>query len=106
MLEANHAVLPFTGWVIIGYSSAVAFLGALTDVGLKIPEDASVVVLDNPDIHSQYGELFTMIGQSSGDIADSMIERVEQRWQNPELPYCLTQRVPRVEIRKSTAPPK
>ena len=87
IVERGKAALPFTAIICGSYVSALGALEAFKQHGVRVPEDVSVVVADNPDIEQARRGGLTMVGVSSVERADIMLHCLMRRWDNPDQPY-------------------
>ncbi len=85
-LIEEHNGLPFTAMVIGSYASAKGALQAFNTAGIRVPEDISLIVLDNPDLGTDSPVPLTMVGHTSGQIAQRIVEEIDRRWEDPNSP--------------------
>lgn len=78
--------LPFTAAMVVSFASAQGLLDAAEAAGVAIPDQLSVVALDNPDLGKRSHPGLTMVGDSSEAIAQRLIDAVENRLQHPHEP--------------------
>ncbi len=94
--------LPFSAMIVNSYASATGALQSLRIAGLRVPEDVSLVVLDNPDLGEMDGPPLTMVGHTSAQIAERIVQRVEYRWEHPTAHYECVRYQPNLVVRQST----
>jgi DNA-binding LacI/PurR family transcriptional regulator len=99
---ANHDRLPFTAMIVGGDASALGVLEALKEAGLSVPQDVSLIVLDNPDLATPGKAPLTMLGRTSQRIAEDLVKRVQWRLDHPTEPYGTIYETPELVVRGST----
>ena len=100
-LIKEHNGVPYTGLVIAGYASAKGAAQAFAAAGIRVPEDVSLIVLDNPDLGDDFPIPLTMVGHTSGQIAQRIVEEIERRWEDPDSPHRTEHHVHDLVIRNS-----
>lgn len=79
--------LPFTALLVWSYASAAGILESCKEYGLSVPDDLSIVVADSPDLDVRYADVLTMVGRPSEQVTESLLARIDKRWQDAEMPY-------------------
>lgn len=87
IVERGKAALPFTAIICGSYVSALGALEAFKQHGVRVPEDVSVVVADNPDIEEARRAGLTLVGVPSTERAEIMLQCLMRRWDHPDHPY-------------------
>lgn len=87
IMERGKVALPFTAIICGSYVSALGALEAFKQHGVCVPEDVSVVVADNPDIEEARRAGLTMVGVSSTERAEILLQCLTRRWDHPDHPY-------------------
>ncbi|MEQ9461501.1 MAG: GntR family transcriptional regulator [Phycisphaeraceae bacterium] len=104
LIRESEGRLPFTAMIVSSYASAVGALEALSQHGIDVPDDLSLVVLDNPDLdHDLERPRLTMVGCSSASHADALLDLARSRVAGVERQHGCVWQVPELVIRESTA---
>lgn len=74
-----------TAWVCVNDNTALTFIKALNEIGLKVPEDVSVVGFDNISV-SSFSEL-TTINIPKEIMGQKALEQLIYRIKNPSSPF-------------------
>ncbi len=85
---------------------AVGVLRAASELGLRVPQDLSVVGFDDILLASHVIPRLTTVAQPVEKIAQKATELLLQQIQNPELPSEVITLDTHLVIRESTAPPR
>ncbi len=103
-LIEEHRGVPFTAMAIGSYASAKGALQAFTAAGVRVPEDVSLIVLDNPDLGEDASVPLTMVGHTSEQIATRIVKEIERRWKDPDAPHGCVRHIPELVVRDSDRP--
>lgn len=103
-LGAQRA-LPFTALIVGTYASAEGVMDAFRKVGISVPREVSLVVMDNPDVHTHLANQFTMVGCPGGKVSQMVVDRIEWRWANPDARHETVYCPPALVVRGTTQPP-
>ncbi len=103
-LIEKHNGLPFTAMAIGSYASAKGAMQAFHTAGIRIPDDLSLIVLDNPDLGTDSPVPLTMVGHTSEQIARRLVEEIERRWEDPDTPHRCIRHIPDLVVRESDRP--
>lgn len=74
-----------TAWVCINDKTALSFMNALMELGIKVPDDLSLVGFDNITDFSYPG--LTTVEVPKQSLGEKAVEQILYRSQNPEAPY-------------------
>jgi DNA-binding LacI/PurR family transcriptional regulator len=94
-----------TGIVAVNDMLAIGLLAGLRDCGLRVPEDVSVVGIDDLFLSSLFRPALTSIRSPLADIARKMVERVIARLANPNVPTEEFLFAPQLVARETVARP-
>ncbi|WPJ95576.1 LacI family DNA-binding transcriptional regulator [Coraliomargarita algicola] len=72
--------------IVLGDVFALLLLGAAQARGIRIPEDLSVVGIDNVDACDYVSPRLTSVAQCFPALCESVVERLMRRIQNPDSP--------------------
>ena len=100
-LIKEHNGVPFSALLIGSYASAKGALQAFKAAGIRVPEDLSLIVLDNPDLGTDLSVPLTMVGRTSDQIAQGILKEIERRWEDPDAPHGCVRHVPDIVVRES-----
>lgn len=100
-LIEEHNGIPFTALAIGSYASAKGAMQAFEAAGIRVPQDVSLIVLDNPDLGTDSPVPLTMVGHTSEQIARRIVEEIERRWEDPDRPHCCVRHIPDLVVRSS-----
>ncbi|GAB4186798.1 MAG: GntR family transcriptional regulator [Phycisphaeraceae bacterium] len=103
-LIEEHRGVPFTAMAIGSYASAKGALQAFAAAGVRVPEDVSLIVLDNPDLGEDASVPLTMVGHTSEQIATRIVKEIERRWKDPDAPHGCVRHIPELVVRDSDRP--
>lgn len=104
LLVEHDRALPFSALIVSSYASATGAMEALFEAGVRVPDDLSLLVMDNPDMGSATFPQLTMVGHTSEEIARRIVSKIEYRWAHPKAPYHCEYAAPSLVARASTAP--
>lgn len=105
-LLAAGGRLPFTAMITIGISDTLGVSQGLQRLGLRWPEDLSVVVLGHRDVPSEHLGVMTIAGSSQREAAERLVETVRRRIDHPVLPPQIAYlRCDHVARQSTAAPP-
>jgi DNA-binding LacI/PurR family transcriptional regulator len=103
-LVGQNGRLPITALLTLGVSDTLGVTQALQRMGIRWPEDVSLVVLGHRDVPSEHLGVMTIAGSSHAEAAQSLVETIVRRIDLPDLPpqigYLRCEQV----VRSSTAP--
>ncbi len=100
-LSAEH--FP-TAVVSCDFMMTLAVLGRLHDLGLRVPQDVSVVTFDDPPTASQMRPSLTAVAQTIPRLGYRAIQCLRELVAGGEVPHI--DRIPtKLVVRESTAPP-
>lgn len=88
-LRKGHGRLPFTALIVWGIEDGARFRQMVSDIGIAIPDDLSVVLLGRTDLSNECGEFFEVIGSRIDDQVSALYQAIVDRWANPARPYGL-----------------
>ncbi|MBZ9685700.1 LacI family DNA-binding transcriptional regulator [Clostridium estertheticum] len=83
-LYKTHKSFP-TAWVCVNDKTALTFMNALMALGIKVPDDMSIVGFDDIPGFSYPG--LTTIEVPKQSLGEKAVEQILYRAQNPEAPY-------------------
>lgn len=95
---------PFTAMVVGNDQMALGAMRALTDAGLRVPEDVSVVGFDDVPEAAYYNPPLTTVRQDFDALGRQAVECLIQRINNPTDPPHQHVITPALIVRRSTAP--
>lgn len=75
-----------TGIVTVNDMLAIGLMSGLTRLGLRVPEDVSVIGMDGLQVSGFVNPGLTSVAMPLAEMADAMVERAIQRSTNPDLP--------------------
>ncbi len=101
LLARFDGKLPFTALLVWSQASAVGILEACEAAGISVPDDLSLLVVDNPDLDARHCDWLTMVGVTSDHYAEAIYTRIQRRLENPQLPYETLQEKPQLVERQS-----
>jgi DNA-binding LacI/PurR family transcriptional regulator len=87
-----------TGLVAMNDMIAIGLIAGLHECGLRVPEDVSVIGIDDLYLDSLVTPALTSMRQPLAEIAEMMVERLHLRLSNPRTPN--TERVFKAELVK------
>jgi DNA-binding LacI/PurR family transcriptional regulator len=79
--------LPFTALVVWGIDDGAAFRALLSDIGIEIPAQLSVVLLGRTDLPNEHAGFFDTVGCTVADQIEALHRAVHARWADPSLPH-------------------
>jgi DNA-binding LacI/PurR family transcriptional regulator len=85
---------------------AIGVMGAAHRLGIRIPEDLSVVGFDNSPLSDFHLIQLTSVRQTPDDLGAKGVNALIRRIQEPDAPFRSTVLKPSLEIRQSTAHPR
>lgn len=94
--------LPATAMLVWSYASAMGVLQACREHGVRVPEDLSLVVADNPDIDARHSEMLTMVGRLTSRMVESAYNRLMRRIEHPDEPFASVLEDSQLVLRHST----
>jgi DNA-binding LacI/PurR family transcriptional regulator len=83
---------------------AIGALRAAADLGLRVPQDVSLVGYDDIPMANYFVPRLTTVTKNALDLGRKAFEMLLARIQSPELPRQITYVPPRLVIRESTGP--
>ncbi|MGJ7614027.1 MULTISPECIES: GntR family transcriptional regulator [unclassified Variovorax] len=81
--------LPFTAMVCWGIEDGRRFRALLSEIGVDIPTQLSVVLLGRADLENEHADFFETLGCNVADQIDFLYRAINTRWQEPGRPYVL-----------------
>lgn len=96
----------FTGLVVANDQMALGAIFALTEQGLRVPQDVSVVGFDGIPESAYFAPPLTTIYQNFDALGEQSVEYLVSLMKNPETPIHQRVLYPELIVRKSTAPAK
>jgi len=84
VMLANRELAP-TAWICVNDTIAMTFSQALTENGIRIPEDMSIVGFDNSILPQ--APPFTTLDVQKKELGQRALEQLINRIQNPKRPY-------------------
>ncbi len=98
---------PFTALFAFNDISAIGAIRAVQEVGLRVPEDVSILGFDDVYAAAFHNPALTTIRQPLFEMgklaAQTLLKRLDKKTQNDEIPSILTAE-PQLIVRNSTAP--
>lgn len=79
--------LPFTALVCWGIEDGHRFRALLSEIGVDIPTQLSVVVLGRTDLVNEHADFFETFGCSVADQIEFLYRAINARWDEPSRPY-------------------
>jgi DNA-binding LacI/PurR family transcriptional regulator len=95
--------LPFTALVTLGISDTLGLTQVLERLGIRWPEQLSLVVLGHRDVPAEHIGAMTISGSSHQEAAESLVETIRRRIANPDLPPQISYLRCDQVVRRSTA---
>jgi DNA-binding LacI/PurR family transcriptional regulator len=86
-LKGDRDSLPVSAVVVASFSDGASIIKAFRELGMEIPRDIAVVRMGSPDLASDHMDTISIVGRTSRQAADTVLERVFWRWENPDAPY-------------------
>jgi Bacterial regulatory proteins, gntR family/Periplasmic binding protein-like domain len=97
--------LPFTGLVVWGVEDGARFLAELSQAGMAVPQDLSVVLLGRVDLVNEHADFFHTVGCRVSDQIDGLHQAVHTRWSDPTAPHGIRLIPVAARTGQSVAPP-
>jgi DNA-binding LacI/PurR family transcriptional regulator len=94
-----------TGVVTVNDMMAFGFIAGLAEHGLKVPDDISVVGMDDLFLSGLFSPALTSVGRPLTQMAHAMVDRLVARLAKLELPTREFLYPPTLVSRQSVAPP-
>jgi LacI family transcriptional regulator len=108
--EAVHTLIDnradFTGLVVANDQMALGAIAALSEQGLRIPEDISIVGFDDIPESGYFLPALTTIHQDFTALGEQSVDYLVMLIKNPETPVHQRVLYPELIVRNSTAPAK
>jgi len=99
--------LPFTALITMGISDTLGLNQGLLKLGLRWPDDLSVVVLGHRDVPSEHLGVMTIAGSTHGEAAERLVDTIRRRIEQPAVAPQIAYLRCDLEVRRSTSrPPK
>jgi DNA-binding LacI/PurR family transcriptional regulator len=95
-----------TGIVAVNDMLAIGLMAGLRDCGLAVPEDVSIVGIDDLFLSSLFRPALTSIRSPLADIARKMVERIIARLADAKVPPAEFLFEPELVVRESVARPE
>lgn len=93
-----------TGLCIVNDYVALAFMVEVMRAGVRIPEDVSIVGLDNQPIAAYCPVPLTAVSQPTGEIAQAVIALLGERLAGTQAPVQTVTLQGRIQVRSSVTP--
>lgn len=81
--------LPFTALVCWGIEDGKRFRALLSEVGVDIPTQLSVVLLGRADLENEHANFFETLGCNVADQIEFLYRAINRRWDEPDRPFVL-----------------
>lgn len=91
--------------LVWGIENGANLRSLLSNAGLSVPEQLSVILLGRTDVAAEAADFFHIVGYSAAEQADGVFERLLERWRNPAAPYGLQLMPMRVRLGQSIGGP-
>ena len=88
-----------TAFFVSSDIQAIGVINALTEKGIRVPEDVAIVSFDDIELAQHFG--LTTMRQPMYDMGIMAIEKIFERIKDPKLPPTLTTILPKLIVRKS-----
>ncbi|MCB9992786.1 MAG: substrate-binding domain-containing protein [Hyphomicrobiaceae bacterium] len=95
-----------TAVVLLTFDSAARILSAFERLGLRIPEDVSVIRIGTPNLDTDHAQKIATVGRPTEQAAEFVLRRLEWRWENPTAVFSTYYDTPKLEPFSSTAAPR
>ena len=82
----DAAAEPHSAIVVASFVEGATIVEAFRDLGLRIPQDISVLRIGTPDLEADHLNTISIVGRSSVQAAGTVVERIHWRWANPSAP--------------------
>lgn len=79
--------LPYTGLIIWGVEDGLGFKKTLSEMGIKIPGDLSVILLGRTDLPNEHGDFFDVFGSSVADQIEALYATLVDRLSGSNQAY-------------------
>jgi DNA-binding LacI/PurR family transcriptional regulator len=76
-----------TAVVIASFVDGSTILEALESCGLSAPEDLALLRIGTPDLETDHAGRITTVGRPSTQAAQTILERLYRRWNEPAAPW-------------------
>jgi DNA-binding LacI/PurR family transcriptional regulator len=86
-LKGKARKFPFSAVVVASFVDGETILKAFEQIGLTVPDDICVVRIGSPDLVSDHMNRIAVVGRSSTQAAETVLDRMSWRWQNPDAPF-------------------
>ncbi|MCL4254880.1 MAG: substrate-binding domain-containing protein [Anaerolineae bacterium] len=108
--EGLHALIKsgakFTGLAVANDQMALGAMAALNELGLRVPDDVSVVGFDNIPESAYFMPALTTIHQNFAALGEQCVEYLVSLINHPDTPVHQRVLYPKLVIRDSTSPVK
>lgn len=78
---------PFTALAAWGIENGARFREALSQIGIAVPSELSVVLLGRTDLPNEHADFFDTVGCSVSDQVEHLYQAICARWADPSAPY-------------------
>ena len=102
-LKGNRKRMPCTAIVVASFVEGRAVIDALRASGLETPRDVAVVRLGTPDLDPDHLGLITTAGRPSTRAAETVLARLDWRWNHPSAPFRTYFDTPELAVLASTS---
>lgn len=72
--------------VVSSFAEGAAVVEGFHSLGLRIPQDVSVVRIGTPDLEADHLNAISIVGRPSAQAAQTVVDRIAWRWGNPSTP--------------------
>jgi DNA-binding LacI/PurR family transcriptional regulator len=104
-LRNSGGRLPFTALLTLGITDMLGVTQGLRRLGLRLPDDLSLIVLGHRDVPSEHLGVLTIAGSSQREAAERLVETIRRRIDHPILPPQITYLGCEQVLRDSAAAP-
>lgn len=95
-----------TAVVVASFSDGASVMEAFEQLGIAVPDAVSVIKVGTPDIASDHLGRLAIVGRPTFQVMETVLARLEWRWQNPAAPYATLFDQPVFAPSASTGPPR
>lgn len=106
LMRENDGCLPFSAIMIWGALDGQILENMFERLGLKIPDDLSVILIGHRNVISESNNFFTISGSGVDQTVDTLVELAMARMDNPGLPFAQKIHPVELQIGRSVGVPK